>query len=190
MLYPVYVEIGDKKHAHSMVIPDFPGCFSAADDWEAIPAMVQEAVEVWMDGEEISLPKPTPLEKLAKHPDYQYGGVWMLIEIDLAKLRPARVRRVNITLPEDVLAIRNQGAGAAQIGVSGANVTYGGIVIGTFSGGTSGSNLIVTLNANATAVATRALIRNLTYSNTSDNPTSAVRPVVLTLTDGDGGARR
>ena len=104
MLYPVYVEIGDKKHAHSMVIPDFPGCFSAADDWEAIPAMVQEAVEVWMDGEEISLPKPTPLEKLAKHPDYQYGGVWMLIEIDLAKLRPARVRRVNITLPEDVLA--------------------------------------------------------------------------------------
>ncbi|MDR0234217.1 MAG: type II toxin-antitoxin system HicB family antitoxin, partial [Zoogloeaceae bacterium] len=28
MLYPVFVEPGDKKHAWSMVIPDFPGCFS------------------------------------------------------------------------------------------------------------------------------------------------------------------
>lgn len=103
MLYPVYVEMGDEKHAHSMVIPDFPGCFSASDEWDRIPAMVQEAVEVWIDGEDISLPVPTPLEVLAKHPDYQYGGVWMLIDIDVSRLRPARVRRVNITLPEDVL---------------------------------------------------------------------------------------
>lgn len=103
MLYPVYVEMGDKTHAHSMVIPDFPGCFSAADEWDRIPVMAQEAVEVWIEGEDVALPKPTPLEALAAHPDYQYGGVWMLIDIDVSCLRPARVRRVNITLPEDVL---------------------------------------------------------------------------------------
>jgi len=32
MLYPVYVHLGDETHAHGVTIPDFPGCFSAADD--------------------------------------------------------------------------------------------------------------------------------------------------------------
>src|SRR5690349_3235948 len=104
MLYPVYVELGDEKHAHSMVIPDFPDCFSAADDWDQIPTMVQEAVEVWIEGEDVTLPPATPLEVLAKSADYQYGGVWMLVDVDVSRLRPARVKRVNITLPEDVLA--------------------------------------------------------------------------------------
>lgn len=113
MLYPVYVEPGDEQHAHSMVVPDFPGCFSAADHWENIPAMVQEAVEVWMEGEDVKLPMPTPLEVLANHPDYQYGGIWMLIDVDVSRLRPKRVRRVNITLPEDVLAHLDAKASAA-----------------------------------------------------------------------------
>jgi len=38
MLYPVYVQVGDKKHAHGIEFPDFPGCFSAADDWQEITA--------------------------------------------------------------------------------------------------------------------------------------------------------
>jgi predicted RNase H-like HicB family nuclease len=44
-LYPVYVYIGNKKHAHGIVFPDFPGCFSAADHLEDLPANIQEAVE-------------------------------------------------------------------------------------------------------------------------------------------------
>jgi len=36
MLYPIYVHVGDKKHAHGIEFPDFPGCFSAADDWQEI----------------------------------------------------------------------------------------------------------------------------------------------------------
>ena len=39
---------------------------------------------------------------------------------------------------EDVLGIRHQGSGAAQIGVSGSTVSYGGVAIGSFTGG-SGS---------------------------------------------------
>jgi len=92
----------------------------------------------------------------------------------------------------DRLAIRNQGSGAGQIGISGSNVTYnfgvGALVIGSFTGGTDGvTPLIVTLNANATATAVQALIRNVTYQNISDNPSALDRVVQFNLTDGDGG---
>jgi predicted RNase H-like HicB family nuclease len=54
MLYPVYVHMGDARHAHGVTIPDFPGCFSAADDWAALPAQVQEAVEVYAKAHHLS----------------------------------------------------------------------------------------------------------------------------------------
>ncbi len=89
---------------------------------------------------------------------------------------------------EDVLSIRHQGIGAGQIGVSGSNVTFGGTTIGSFSGGSGGANLVVTFNSNATAAATQALLRNVTYQNTDiDNPTAGARTVRVVLTDGDGG---
>ena len=103
MLYPVYVEPGDKKHAWSMAIPDFPGCFSAADEESQIPAQVQEAVEVWMEGEDIPLPLPSSIASLKNHPDYQYDGVWMLIDIDISRLDMSP-QRVNISLPRALLA--------------------------------------------------------------------------------------
>ena len=89
---------------------------------------------------------------------------------------------------EDVLAIRNQGTGAGQIGVSGSNVSYAGTTIGSFTGGSSGTDLVITFNANADATATQALIQNITYENTdTDNPTTGNRTVRYVLTDGDGG---
>lgn len=103
MLYPVFVEIGDEKHAWSMVIPDFPGCFSAADEEGQIPAMVQEAIEVWMEGETLELPAPSSISSLRNHPDYQYDGVWMLIDIDISRIDPTP-QRVNISLPRHLLA--------------------------------------------------------------------------------------
>ncbi|MFO0868130.1 MAG: DUF4347 domain-containing protein [Pirellulales bacterium] len=90
---------------------------------------------------------------------------------------------------DDRLAIRHQGTGVGQIGVSGSNVTYAGVTIGTFTGGTDGfTPLTITLNTAATAAATQALIRNLTFQNVSDNPSTSTRTVSLILTDGDGGA--
>ncbi|MEK6787011.1 MAG: DUF4347 domain-containing protein [Nitrospirota bacterium] len=89
---------------------------------------------------------------------------------------------------EDVLSIRNQGTGAGQIGVSGSTVTYQGVTIGTFTGGSSGSNLVITLNSSATPTAVTALVRNITYQNTDTNaPTTGARTVRFVLTDGDGG---
>ena len=102
MLYSVYVHTGDEDHAHGVTIPDFPGCFAAADDWSDIPSMVQEAVEVYFEGESMYVPSPTPLEKLARQEEYQ-GGVWMMLEIDTSSINSKAVC-VNVTFPEPLLA--------------------------------------------------------------------------------------
>ncbi|TPN94158.1 VCBS domain-containing protein, partial [Mesorhizobium sp. B1-1-5] len=86
----------------------------------------------------------------------------------------------------DQLSIQNQGTGTGQIGVSGSNVTYGGTVIGTFSGGTNGSNLVITFNASATQAAAAALADHILYSNAT-SPAIA-KTVTYTLVDGDGTA--
>ena len=89
---------------------------------------------------------------------------------------------------EDVLSIRNQGTGAGQIGVSGANVTYQGVTIGTFTGGSNGTNLVITFNASATPTAVTALVKNITYQDIdTNNPTPGTCTVRFVLTDGDGG---
>lgn len=101
MLYPVYVHLGDATHAHGVQVPDFPGCFSAADDWKDLPRMVQEAVEVWCMGEDMDLPEPTALEQLAAK-DAFTGGVWMLIDIDVSRLEvrsSQKPMRINISIP-------------------------------------------------------------------------------------------
>ena len=85
MLYPVYLHVGDETHAHGITIPDFPGCFSAADTLEELPRLIQEAAEVYFEGEGMDIPPPTPLERLELDPNYQ-GGVWKLVEIDISKL--------------------------------------------------------------------------------------------------------
>jgi hypothetical protein len=88
---------------------------------------------------------------------------------------------------DDRLEIRNQGDGAGQIGVSGTNVSFGGIKIGTFSGGVGTTPLVVTLNASATPAAVEALVRNITFRNVSDAPSTNARSVRFRVSDGDGG---
>lgn len=87
-------------------------------------------------------------------------------------------------LAEDVISVRNQGTAAGQIGFSEGQLTYGGTVIGTLSGG-HGEALNIIFNAAATSAAIDALIQNLTYGNVSDTPT-ANRTLVLNVTDAAG----
>ncbi|MEM6469383.1 MAG: cadherin-like domain-containing protein, partial [Planctomycetota bacterium] len=89
---------------------------------------------------------------------------------------------------EDVLAIRNQGTGAGQIGISGSNVTFGGTIIGSLTGGSGGSDLVITFNAKASSVGVTQVMQNVTYENTDTlSPTNGSRTVDFTVTDGDGG---
>ncbi|RZJ45486.1 MAG: VCBS repeat-containing protein, partial [Brevundimonas sp.] len=87
-------------------------------------------------------------------------------------------------LAEDTISVRDEGTSAGQIGLSGANVTFGGVVIGTLTGG-DGDSLTITFNSAASAASVEALIENLTYANSSNTPT-ATRDLSMTLTDGAG----
>ena len=99
MLYPVYVH-KDKKSAFGATIPDFPGCFSAADDWNDLPTKVQEAVELHCEGEEFEIPAPSSIDKL-KGSQYR-GGQWIFVDIDTSRLN-GKVVRLNITLKQALL---------------------------------------------------------------------------------------
>ncbi|WP_170116023.1 Ig-like domain-containing protein [Brenneria roseae] len=87
----------------------------------------------------------------------------------------------------DVLEIVNQGTGAGQIGIADSAISYAGTVIGSYTGGNGGSDLVVTFNANATPAAVQALVRALSYQNTNAaDPSPLTRTVSVTLNDGDG----
>ena len=88
---------------------------------------------------------------------------------------------------DDVLSIISQGTGAGEIDVSGANVSYGGVLIGTFSGGSSGVPLVVSLNSNANAESTQALARRVGFSNPTISAGLGQRTVEFQVSDGDGG---
>jgi hypothetical protein len=87
----------------------------------------------------------------------------------------------------DQLGIRNQGAGANEIGVTGNAVSYNGAIIGFLNGGQNGGALSVTLTSLATPTSAQALLRNLTFANTSLAPSLALRQLSVVATDGDGG---
>lgn len=78
MLYPVYVH-KDEGSAYGLTFPDFPGCFSAADELADLPRMAQEAVEVYFEGETFATPVPSTPEQWAGDERFQ-GGYWMLVE--------------------------------------------------------------------------------------------------------------
>ncbi|MBI1312828.1 hypothetical protein GC176_16180 [bacterium] len=89
---------------------------------------------------------------------------------------------------EDVLSIRNQGSGTGQVGVVDSDISFGGLLIGSFVGGSNGDSLVITLNGSATPAAATALLQNITYENIdNDTPTSGLRTIRFSGTDGDGG---
>ena len=89
---------------------------------------------------------------------------------------------------EDVLSIRDEGAGVGEIGFDGLNVTFEGATIGTAVGGAAGADLVITFNASATPTNVSTLINHITYENTDAVvPTLGARTVRFVVNDGDGG---
>ena len=106
MKYPIAIEPGGDKAAWGVIVPDLPGCFSAADSGidEAIEN-AKEAIELWIEaaldaGEDI--PKPSSITDLQKKKEFK-GYIWAIAEIDPALLSDD-IERVNISLPKRVLA--------------------------------------------------------------------------------------
>lgn len=122
MLFPVYVHQADNGSL-GVTIPDFPGCFSGADDWQDLPRNVQEAIEVHCEGEDMEIPVPSQLEELRGNPDYE-GGQWVFIDVNLDAL-DTRKERINLSVPVHALReidtyVRAQGGNRSGFMVSAA----------------------------------------------------------------------
>jgi hypothetical protein len=104
-------------------------------------------------------------------------------DVDSSSLNSVSVQIVGASAA-DRLAIRDQGTATGQIGLTGFNtVTYGGIAIGAYS--VSTSTLSVALNGSASPAAVQALLRNITFQQLGDNPSSNPRTVRFVVSDGD-----
>jgi len=94
-------------------------------------------------------------------------------------------------LAEDTVSVPSTGFDPGQFFIDDVagpsdNLYFEGVLIGVISGGT-GSTLDVTFNANATSNAIDALIENLTYLNSSSNPTFSPT-LSLNVTDAGAGS--
>ena len=88
----------DKDSTYGVTLPDFPGCFSAADEIGDIQRGVQEAVEVYAEGEEGFLPPvPKTLDEVSSMKEAE-GGVLMLVDVSFDFLDETVVP-VNISMP-------------------------------------------------------------------------------------------
>lgn len=115
MLFPVVIH-KDQGSDYSVTIPDMPGCFTAGKTIEEAVTNIQDAVECHYTGE-AELPIASPLERWINAPDYE-SGTWLLVEVDLSRIN-IKAKRVNITLPENLLSAIDRYAAAHHITRSG-----------------------------------------------------------------------
>ena len=110
MRFPIVIH-KDVGSGYGVTVPDLPGCFSAGDSLDEAIESAREAIAchvegLLMDGE--AIPARASLEEHRTNEDYR-NGVWAVVAVDISKLS-SKTRRINITLPERVLAIVDQAA--------------------------------------------------------------------------------
>jgi predicted RNase H-like HicB family nuclease len=113
MRYPVVIH-KDPASDYGVTVPDLPGCFSAGETMDAALDMAVEAIELQLEGlleDGESIPGPRPIEYHQNNPDFA-GGTWALVTVDLSRIS-GRSRRVNITLPENLLRMMDRHAEAS-----------------------------------------------------------------------------
>jgi predicted RNase H-like HicB family nuclease len=83
--------------------PDFPGVITAGTTLDDARAMAEEALSLHIEGiaeDGEAIPEPSTLEEVMSDPDNR-TGVAILVSVKTAQ---PKIVRVNVTLPEDVLA--------------------------------------------------------------------------------------
>lgn len=112
MRYPVVIH-KDEDSDYGVTVPDLPGCFTAAESLDDALAQAVEAIECHLEGlmlDSEPIPPPRPLDEHQKNPDYA-DAVWAIVTVDLLKLS-GKSRRINITLPERLVAAMDRYASA------------------------------------------------------------------------------
>ena len=103
MQYAIVVH-KDVDSDYGVTVPDLPGCFSAGSTLDETAHNVKEAIECHLEGmlaDGDTIPHPKGIEAHRENPDYA-DGVWIVVDIDLAKLA-GKVRRINVSIPERLL---------------------------------------------------------------------------------------
>jgi len=104
--YPVLIEKDSPGTAWGIIVPDLPGCFSAADKEGDILDNAREAILLHLEALE-DIPLPSSLESIDSA-----GFTIGLIDVDLSQIHGA-AKRINITIPAGVLARIDAAANAA-----------------------------------------------------------------------------
>lgn len=86
---------------------------------------------------------------------------------------------------KELLSIKNQGTAAGQISIVDGTIRFGGTAVGTYTGGKGKKPLIVTFTADASLEAVQALVRNITFQNTSKRTKASSKTVRIELIDPD-----
>ena len=110
MRYPVVIH-KDKSSDYGITVPDLPGCFSAGDTMEEALTNAVEAIECHLEGllfDGEAIPQAQAIETHLENADFA-GGTWALVSVDLSRLA-SKAKRINITLPERVLALVDEQA--------------------------------------------------------------------------------
>lgn len=104
MRYPIFLE-KDPSTDYGVTVPDLPGCFSAGSTIDEAVNNTREAIITHIEGlllDDEIVPASSRIEELKvlhDNPD----NLWMLCEIDMNKLSK-NIKRINITIPENVLS--------------------------------------------------------------------------------------
>jgi predicted RNase H-like HicB family nuclease len=88
---------------YGVSFPDFPGVVTAGATLDEARALAEEALAFHLEGlaeDGDAIPEPSSLEAVMADPDNR-GGVAILVAV---KADPCRSVRVNITLPQELLA--------------------------------------------------------------------------------------
>ena len=93
----------EAKSDYGVSFPDFPGVVTAGKDLDDARAMAEEALALHIDGlleDGEAVPEASSLEEVMADPENK-DGVAILVAV---KTDAVKCVRVNVTLPEDVLA--------------------------------------------------------------------------------------
>ncbi len=135
--------------------------------------------------------EPTAFSAVAANPTYVEDSsavtLFLSATITDGDETNLRNRRLTVSLQTngqtgDSLAIRNEGAGPGQLGISGSVITYGGVEIGTFSEGNYSTPLTIDFTSdNASLEAVQSVMTHLTYEHTTNNPNQNTRTISCIL---------
>ncbi|MBP3731461.1 MAG: type II toxin-antitoxin system HicB family antitoxin [Mailhella sp.] len=87
----------EKDSCYGVTVPDYPGCYSAADSFDDIPSKVQESLECWAYGDDFIPAEPSTYEQVASRDDAK-DGMLMLVDLDF-DFADKKVVPVNVTMP-------------------------------------------------------------------------------------------